>query len=53
MLVMFGIGMSNLLSIVLLTGVMLIEKEVPAGERLKPIIGMAFLLLGVLLIVFS
>ena len=53
MLVMFGIGMSNLLSLVLLTGVMLVEKEVPAGERLKPIIGMAFLLLGVLLIVFS
>ncbi len=53
MLVMFGIGMSNLLSIVLLTGIMVLEKEIPSGQRLQPIIGMAFLLLGVLWIVYS
>jgi len=53
MLVMFGIGMSNLLSIVLLTGVMVLEKEIAGGQRIKPIIGMAFLLLGVLWIGYS
>jgi predicted metal-binding membrane protein len=53
MLVMFGIGMNNLLSIALLTGVVVVEKEIPAGRRLKPIIGIAFLLLGVLWIMYS
>ncbi len=52
MLVMFGIGMSNLVSIVLLTGVVLVEKEIPAGEHLKRIIGIAFLLLGVVWIMY-
>lgn len=53
MLVMFGIGMSNLLSIVLLTGLVVVEKEIPTGERLKPMIGIAFLLLGLLWIMYS
>jgi predicted metal-binding membrane protein len=53
MLVMFGIGMGNLLSLVLLTGLMVVEKEMPAGEYLKPIIGMIFLLLGLLWLTLS
>jgi predicted metal-binding membrane protein len=53
MLVMFGIGMSNLVSLVLLTGIVIVEKETPAGERLKPIVGVAFLLLGALWIIYS
>lgn len=53
MLVMFGIGMSNLVSLVLLTGIVIVEKETPAGERLKPIVGVVFLLLGVLWIIYS
>jgi len=44
MLVMFGIGVNSLLSMALLTGVMVIEKTYPGGQRLSPVIGI--LLLG-------
>jgi predicted metal-binding membrane protein len=44
MLVMFGIGVGSLLSMALLTGVMVVEKTYPGGQRLSPVIGI--LLLG-------
>jgi predicted metal-binding membrane protein len=48
MLVMFGIGMKSLFWIVALTAVMLIEKEIPGGQRLRVAIGGGFLFLAVL-----
>lgn len=48
MLVMFGIGMKSLLWMVALTGVMLVEKEIPGGQQLRVAIGSGFLLLAVL-----
>jgi predicted metal-binding membrane protein len=48
MLVMFGIGMKSLLLIVVLTGVMLIEKEIPGGQRFRVVIGSGFLFLATL-----
>ncbi len=47
MLVMFGIGMKSLFWIVALTGVMLVEKEIPGGQRLRVAIGAGFLFLAV------
>jgi predicted metal-binding membrane protein len=44
MLVMFGIGVGSLLSMAVLTGVMVVEKTTPFGQRLSPVIGI--LLLG-------
>lgn len=52
MLVMFGIGMNNLLSLVLLTWVMVAEKELPVGERFQSLIGIVFLLLAMLWAIF-
>ena len=43
MLVMFGIGVNSLLSMALLTGVMVIEKTYPGGQRLSPVIGIVLL----------
>ncbi len=48
MLVMFGVGVGNLAGMAALTGVMVIEKTVPGGKRLSPVIGIILLLLGVL-----
>jgi predicted metal-binding membrane protein len=48
MLVMFGVGVGNLAGMAALTGVMVVEKAVPGGKRLSPLIGIALLLLGVL-----
>ena len=48
MLVMFGIGVSSLLSMALLTGVMVIEKTYPGGQRLSPVIGIILLGLSAL-----
>jgi predicted metal-binding membrane protein len=48
MLVMFGVGVGNLAGMAALTGVMVIEKTVPDGKRLSPLIGIILLLLGVL-----
>jgi len=44
MLVMFGIGVGSLMSMALLTGVMVVEKTYPGGQRMSPVIG--FVLLG-------
>jgi len=48
MLVMFGIGVSSLLSMAVLTGVMVVEKTYPGGQRLSPLIGIVLLGLGAL-----
>ncbi len=48
MLVMFGIGVNSLLSMALLTGVMVIEKAYPGGQRLSPLIGIVLLGLAAL-----
>lgn len=48
MLLMFGIGMNSPLWMVLLAGVVLLEKEVPGGQRFSIAIGAAFLLLAIL-----
>src|SRR5947207_290041 len=47
MLVMFGLGVSSLVSMALLTGVMVVEKTYPGGQRLSPVIGGALLGLAV------
>jgi predicted metal-binding membrane protein len=51
MLVMFGVGVGNLASMAALTGAMVIEKTVPGGKRLSPLIGIMLLLLGFLWLV--
>jgi predicted metal-binding membrane protein len=51
MLVMFGVGVGNLAGMAVLTGVMVIEKAVPGGKRLSPLIGIALLLLGIVWLV--
>ncbi len=47
MLVMFGLGVGSLVSMALLTGVMVVEKTYPGGQRLSPVIGGALLGLAV------
>jgi len=51
MLVMFGVGVGNLAGMAALTGAMVIEKAVPGGKRLSPLVGIILLLLGVLWLV--
>ena len=51
MLVMFGLGVGSLVSMVLLTGVIVVEKTFPGGRRLSPVIGVALLGLAVLWLV--
>ena len=48
MLVMFGVGVGNLAGMAALTGAMVIEKTMPGGKRLSPVIGIILLLLGLL-----
>lgn len=48
MLVMFGLGVGSLMSMALLTGLMVIEKTYPGGQRLSPFLGGALLGLAVL-----
>ncbi|GAC1349167.1 MAG: hypothetical protein NVSMB27_19740 [Ktedonobacteraceae bacterium] len=48
MLVMFGVGVGNLAGMAALSGAMVIEKTMPGGNHLSPIIGIMLLLLGVL-----
>jgi predicted metal-binding membrane protein len=48
MLVMFGLGVGSLLSMALLTGVMVVEKTYPGGQRLSPVIGIILLGLSAL-----
>ena len=51
MLVMFGLGVGSLVPMVLLTGVIVVEKTFPGGRRLSPVIGVALLGLAVLWLV--
>jgi len=46
MLVMFGLGVGSLVSMAALTGVMVVEKTYPGGQRLRPVIGTVLLLLA-------
>lgn len=46
MLLMFGLGLKNLLGMVALTAVIFVEKAIPGGARLRPLIGVSFLLLA-------
>ncbi len=46
MLVMFGVGVGSLAAMAALTSVMVIEKAVPGGNRLSPLVGLALFLLA-------
>ncbi len=46
MLVMFGIGMKSLLWMVVLAGIVLMEKEIPGRQRFTMVIGAGFLVLA-------
>jgi predicted metal-binding membrane protein len=48
MLVMFGVGVGSLAAMAALTGAMVIEKTVPGGKRLSPVLGILLLLLAAL-----
>ncbi|HEV8193176.1 MAG TPA: DUF2182 domain-containing protein [Ktedonobacterales bacterium] len=48
MLVMFGLGVGSLVSMAALTGIMVVEKTVPGGQRLSPVIGIILLGLSAL-----
>jgi Predicted metal-binding integral membrane protein (DUF2182)/YtkA-like len=48
MLVMFGAGIASLAGMALLAGVMIVEKAVPNGQRLRPAIGVTCLALAAL-----
>ena len=48
MLVMFGLGEGSLVSMAVMTGVVVVEKTFPSGQRLSPFIGIALLLLAIL-----
>jgi len=48
---MFGHGMSSLARMAVLTGVMVVEKTYPGGQRLISIVGFALLALAVLWLV--
>ncbi|GHO93687.1 hypothetical protein KSF_037350 [Reticulibacter mediterranei] len=52
MLVMFGIGMKSLLWMVLLASIVLVEKEIPGGQRFTMAIGVGFLVLALLWLLF-
>jgi predicted metal-binding membrane protein len=51
MLVMFGIGVGSLVWMAALAGVMVLEKTIPGGQRLSPIIGIVLVLLAVVWLV--
>jgi hypothetical protein len=51
MLVMFGMGVGSLLSMAVPTGIMVIEKTYPGGQRLSPVIGIILLGLSALWLV--
>jgi predicted metal-binding membrane protein len=51
MLVMFAVGLGNLVWMAVLTGVMVIEKTMPWGRRLVPVVGVVLLTWGGLVLV--
>jgi predicted metal-binding membrane protein len=48
MLVMFGVGIGSMAWMAALAGIMTIEKAVPGGRRIGPLVGIAMLLLAAL-----
>ncbi len=48
MLVMFGLGIKSLLGVALLAAVIVLEKGIPGGLHLRPLIGIVLLLLALL-----
>jgi predicted metal-binding membrane protein len=46
MLVMFGLGVDSLVTMAALTGVMVVEKTFPGGQRLSPVIGIVLIVLS-------
>jgi predicted metal-binding membrane protein len=46
MLTMFAVGVGNLVWMAALAGVMVIEKTMPWGRRLAPIVGMVLIVWG-------
>ena len=48
MLIMFGVGVASLAGMAVLAGVMIVEKAVPNGQRMRAAIGVACLVLAVL-----
>lgn len=51
MLVMFGLGAGSLVWMAALTGVMVMERMFPGGQRLRPVLGVILLLLAALWLV--
>ena len=51
MLVMFGVGVGSLAWMAAVAGVMVLEKTIPGGQRLGPIIGVVLVLLAILWLV--
>jgi predicted metal-binding membrane protein len=52
MLVMFGVGVGSLAWMAVLAGVMVLEKTVPGGQRLSPIIGVVLVLLAAVWMIY-
>lgn len=52
MLVMFGVGMKSLLWMVVLASIVLVEKEIPGGQRFTMVIGVGFLVLALCWVLF-
>lgn len=50
MLMMFALGIENLVWMAWLTGIMVIEKTMPAGRRLVPVVGVALVVWGALVL---
>lgn len=53
MLVMFAVGMGNLVAMAALTGVMLLERTHPRGRRLVPVVGVALVVAGALVVALA
>ena len=51
MLVMFGVGVGSIVWMAVLTGLMVVEKTYPGGQRLSPWLGIGLMLLAVLWLV--
>jgi predicted metal-binding membrane protein len=50
MLMMFGLGVGNLAAMAVLTGVMVVEKTIPHGQRLGKVVGAGLLIWGALML---
>jgi len=48
---MFGFGVGSIVWMAVLTGLVVVEKTYPGGQRLKPLLGIVLLLLAALWLV--